>query len=121
MSREPCRDVGVLPSPALAGPGVGGSVPAGLHARLRSGAVVAVAIGRLFGPGPNINYAFVDPILKTTWGGPVTHVTVISGALVLVAYPLTHVLLVRLCPQEGSDRLWRSSSIADTSADTTGT
>jgi hypothetical protein len=61
-------------------------------------AVVGISVGRLFGPEPNINHAFVDPILKTTWGGPVTHVAVISGALVFVAYPLTHWLLLWLCP-----------------------
>jgi hypothetical protein len=62
-------------------------------------AVAGVTIGRFFGPEPNINHAFVDPILKKTWGGPVTHVAVVAGALVLVGYPLTHVLLVRMCPQ----------------------
>jgi hypothetical protein len=61
-------------------------------------AVVAVAVGRLLGPEANVNYAFVDPVLKRTWGGPVAHMAVIAGALVLVVYPLTHVLLVRLCP-----------------------
>jgi hypothetical protein len=63
-------------------------------------AVAGVVVGRLFGPVANINHAFVDPILKRTWGGPVTHVAVVAGALVLVAYPLTHLLLVRLCPRE---------------------
>ena len=57
-----------------------------------------VVVGRFFGPLANINDAFVDPILKKTWGGPVTHLAVISGALVLVAYPLTHGLLLRACP-----------------------
>jgi hypothetical protein len=61
-------------------------------------AVVGVSLGRLFGPAANINYAFVDPILKRTWGGALTHVAVIAAALVLVAYPPTHVLLVRLLP-----------------------
>jgi hypothetical protein len=61
-------------------------------------AVVAVSLGRVFGPEANINHAFVDPILKTTWGGAVTHVAVIVGALVLVVYPLTHWLLLRVCP-----------------------
>jgi hypothetical protein len=61
-------------------------------------ALGGVALGRLFGPGANINHAFLDPILKRSWGGPVTHVAVVAGALVLVAYPLTHLLLVRLCP-----------------------
>jgi hypothetical protein len=61
-------------------------------------AIVAVAAGRLFGPVANINYAFVDPILKRTWGGPATHIAMVSGALVLVGYPLSHLLLIRLCP-----------------------
>lgn len=60
-------------------------------------AIVGVVVGRFFGPEANINYAFVDPILKKTWGGPVTHIAVVAGALVLVGYPLTHLLLVRLC------------------------
>jgi len=60
-------------------------------------AVVGISIGRLLGPEPNINHAFVDPILKRSWGGAVTHVAVVAGALVFVAYPLTHLLLVRLC------------------------
>jgi len=61
-------------------------------------AIVGVIVGRFFGPVANINDAFVDPILKKTWGGPVTHIAVVSGALVLVAYPLTHWLLLRVCP-----------------------
>ena len=60
-------------------------------------AIVAVAAGRLFGPAVNINYAYVDPLLQRTWGGPITHVAVVAGFLVLLVYPLTHVLLVRLC------------------------
>jgi len=71
---------------------------------LQSGiAVVGVVAGRLFGPESNINDAFVDPILKKTWGGPATHIAVVAGALVLVAYPLTHLLLTRLCPSPGQD------------------
>jgi hypothetical protein len=61
-------------------------------------AVVGVAAGRLFGPAANINGAFADPILKRTWGGASTQVLVVAGFLVLVAYPLSHLLLVRLCP-----------------------
>jgi hypothetical protein len=62
-------------------------------------AIVAVAASRLFGPAVNINYAYMDPLLKRTWGGPVTHVAVVAGFLVLLVYPLTHVLLARLCPR----------------------
>jgi hypothetical protein len=61
-------------------------------------AIVAVVVGRLFGPAANINYAYVEPLLKRTWDGPVTHVGAVAGFLVLVAYPLTHALLARLCP-----------------------
>jgi hypothetical protein len=59
-------------------------------------AIVGVAAGRLFGPVANINYAYVEPLFGRTWGGPVTHVAAVAGSLVLVAYPLTHVLLARL-------------------------
>jgi hypothetical protein len=60
-------------------------------------AVVMVGVGRLLGPQANINNAFVDPILKRSWGGPLTHVAMVAGALVLVAYPISHLVLVRLC------------------------
>ena len=59
--------------------------------------MTGVSIGRLFPPASNINDAYVDPILKRTWGGPLAHIAVVAGALVLVAYPLTHALLVRVC------------------------
>jgi hypothetical protein len=59
-------------------------------------AVAGVSLGRLFGPQANINNAFVDPILKRSWGGPLTHVAVVAGFLVLVAYPLSHLALKRL-------------------------
>jgi hypothetical protein len=62
-------------------------------------AVVAVAVGRLFPPAVNLNYAFVEPLFQRTWGGPVTHVAAVAGFLALVAYPLTHLLLSRLCPK----------------------
>jgi hypothetical protein len=60
-------------------------------------AVAGVSLGRLFGPQANINHAFVDPILRRSWGGGPTHVAVVAGFLVLVAYPLGHLLLERLC------------------------
>jgi hypothetical protein len=82
-------------------------------------ALVGVVVGRLLGPEANVNHAFVDPILKKTWGGAVTHVAVIVGALVVVAYPLTHLLLVKLCPRDGADPQWRMA-IADRSDDATG-
>jgi len=70
---------------------------------LQSGiALVAVSAGRLLGPQANINYAFVDPILERSWGGPVAQVAVVAGFLVLVAYPLSHLLLSRVLPQVGA-------------------
>jgi hypothetical protein len=62
-------------------------------------AIVAVAAGRLFGPVANINYAFVEPLLKRTWGGPAAHVAAVTGFLVLLVYPVTHLLLARLLPK----------------------
>jgi hypothetical protein len=62
-------------------------------------AIVAVAAGRLFGPVANINYAFVEPLFKRTLGGPVTHVAAVAAFLALLVYPLTHLLLARLCPK----------------------
>ena len=59
-------------------------------------AVAAVATGRLFGPAVNINFAFRDPILKHSWSPAALHIAVVAGALVLVAYPLTHALLSRI-------------------------
>lgn len=84
-------------------------------------ALVGVVVGRFLGPVANINHAFVDPILKRTWGGPVTHIAVVAGALVLVAYPLTHVLLSRLCPREGTDPRWRGEAAATAAARPPGT
>ena len=67
---------------------------------LQSGiAIAGVSIGRLFGPVANINYAFVEPLFGRTWGGPATHVAAVAGFLVLLAYPLTHLLLLKLCPK----------------------
>lgn len=61
-------------------------------------AVLGVIAGRFCGPAANVNHAFVDPIWKRAWGGPVTHVAVIAGALVLIVYPLVHVALARMFP-----------------------
>lgn len=61
-------------------------------------ALVVVAAGRLFDPAANINHAYVEPLFKRTWGGPLTHVAAVVGFLVLLAYPLSHLLLRRLCP-----------------------
>ncbi|MGD8894548.1 MAG: hypothetical protein PVJ73_00790 [Acidobacteriota bacterium] len=73
-------------------------------------AILGVVVGRFFGPVANINDAFVDPILKRTWGGPVTHIAVVAGALVLVAYPLTHWLLLGVCPSPPQALTARGSS-----------
>jgi hypothetical protein len=67
-------------------------------------ALAGVSLGRLFGPQANINHAFVDPILKRSWGGPLTHVAVIASALILVGYPLSHLALRRLCGTTGSPK-----------------
>ena len=42
-------------------------------------AVAGVSIGRLFPAASNINDAHFDPILKRTWGGPLTHIAVVAG------------------------------------------
>ena len=55
--------------------------------------------GRFFGPVANINYAYVEPLFERSWGGPATHVAAVAGFLVLLAYPLTHLLLLKLCPK----------------------
>lgn len=65
-------------------------------------ALVLVSVGRLFGPELNINGAFADPILKRGWGGAASHVAVVAGFLILVAYPLSHVALRYLCRAPGS-------------------
>jgi hypothetical protein len=56
-------------------------------------AVAVVVAGRLVGPQVNINYAYVDPLLKRSFEPAVLHVAVIAGGLVLVVYPLTAALL----------------------------
>jgi hypothetical protein len=61
-------------------------------------ALAAVVAGRLAGPHVNINYAYVDPLLKRSFEPAVLHVGVICGALVLLVYPLTHTALARLFP-----------------------
>jgi len=60
--------------------------------------VLAVAAARLAGPEANINYAFVDPLLKRSWQPAWLHLAIIAGALVGAIYPLTHAVLSRLYP-----------------------
>ena len=67
-------------------------------------AVGAVIAGRLLGPRVNINYAFVDPILKRSWQPAALHLAVIAGTLVAVVYPLTHAAIARLYPAAPSRR-----------------
>jgi hypothetical protein len=67
-------------------------------------AVLGVALGRLFGPEANINFAFADPILKRSWGPAPAHVAVVAGFLVLVVYPISHLLLARLCASRDTIR-----------------
>jgi hypothetical protein len=61
-------------------------------------AVTAVIAGRWCDPQANVNFAFADPFFGRQWGGPVTHVASIAGALVLVVYPLMHLALARAFP-----------------------
>jgi hypothetical protein len=62
---------------------------------LLQGAIGLLAIvgGRFCGPAANVNYAFTDPLFKRAWGGPVTHVLLMTGVLALVIYPLVHLAL----------------------------
>jgi len=66
-------------------------------------ALAAVAAGRFCDPTANINYAFVDPFFRREWGGAVTHVALIAGALALLVYPLVHLALSRLFPPPAGD------------------
>jgi hypothetical protein len=59
-------------------------------------AVAGVSLGRLFGPEANINQAFADPFFRRGWGGPLTHVAVVSGFLVLIGYPISERVLLEL-------------------------
>jgi hypothetical protein len=68
-------------------------------------AIALVGVGRLFGPEANVNGSFFDPILKRSWGGAVAQVAVVAGALVLVVYPLSHLLLRGVCRRTASPRI----------------
>lgn len=61
-------------------------------------ALAAVTAGRWCGPDANVNFAFADPFFRRAWGGPVTHVALMAGALALVVYPLMHLALARVFP-----------------------
>jgi hypothetical protein len=60
-------------------------------------AVAGVAMGRLFGPGVNLNQAYVELVFGRTWGGPATHVLAVVAFLTMLVYPLSHRALVALC------------------------
>ena len=61
-------------------------------------ALVGVALGRSFPAAMNLNGAYADPLFAKTWGGPVVHVAAIWGFLIVVVYPLAHLVLSRLLP-----------------------
>jgi hypothetical protein len=66
--------------------------------------VAGVLAGRMLGQEANVNGAFLDPIFKRSWGPPPLHLAVVAGALVLVVYPLTHLVLSGLFRPAGRVR-----------------
>ncbi len=62
-------------------------------------AILGVTLGRFFPPAMNLNGAYADPVFNKTWGGALVQIAVVSGFLIAVVYPLTHVLLSRLLPR----------------------
>lgn len=75
--------------------------------------IVGVVAGRFAGPEANINGAFRDPVFKLSFGPAPLHLAVVAGAMVLVVYPLIHLLLSRVLgpgPQRGSGSTSSSSS-----------
>lgn len=72
-------------------------------------AVGVLGVSRLFGPAENLNYAFVDPVLKRSWGPAVTHLGLMLGALIAVLYWPTHQVLLRTL---GDARRARSAAAA---------
>ena len=70
-----------------------------LQAVIAGGGIVA---GRLFTePAANVNYSYTDPFWGTQIGPAPVHLAVTTGAMGLVAYGLTHLLLTRMlrCPE----------------------
>jgi hypothetical protein len=61
-------------------------------------ALVGVPLGRLFPAAMNLNGAYTDPLFGKTWGDPVVHVVAVWGFLIVVVYPLGHLVLSRLLP-----------------------
>lgn len=63
---------------------------------------VLLLLSRVFAPGLNINYAYLDPIFRRSWGPTPVHLAVILlGSVALIYWP-THQVLTRLLPQSGS-------------------
>ncbi len=58
--------------------------------------VPLVAVGRLFEPAKNINFAFTDPLFERQWGPAPIHVAIICLSLIVIVYVPTHLLLGRL-------------------------
>ena len=67
-------------------------------------ALSVVALGRLFGPAANINYAYVEPLFKRTWGEKFTGDVTISGisCLVYIAVAVIGGGLIALAVSTGS-------------------
>jgi hypothetical protein len=61
-------------------------------------AIVAILLGRLFGPAANLNHAFSDPILKRSFEPAALHLAIVIGVLVGALYPLTDAVLRRSLP-----------------------
>lgn len=68
-------------------------------------AVAVFVVSRFFDPAKNLNYAFVDPILKRTWGPAPAHLALILGVLILVLYWPTHRVLLRTLGKNGAPDL----------------
>jgi len=67
--------------------------------RLQCGIAAGVLVAsRFLGAAQNVNYAFVDPIFHRTFGAAPLHLAVIFGALAVIIYWPTHVLLARAFP-----------------------
>ncbi len=58
-----------------------------------------VAVGRLFDPAKNVNFAFVDPLFDRQWGPAPLHLAVILFFIVATIYWPTHLLLSRYLPR----------------------
>ncbi|MCL6481900.1 MAG: hypothetical protein K6U02_09250 [Firmicutes bacterium] len=63
--------------------------------------VPLVAVGRLFEPTKNINFAFTDPLFERQWGPAPIHVATICLSLIVLVYLPTHLLLGRLFRRAG--------------------